>query len=177
MCPCGVRSFERILPLPEPFSPRFVKLLDLLQQSRTPEPAEEVVLNVLVTQPWLVSEIATAMEPFGITPGQYNVLRILRGSHPERVSCSYIGSRLLDRTPDVTRLLDRLEKLGLTERRRAEHDRRVVEVGITEAGLDLLDRLDAPVSGAITHATRHLTDDEKRTLSALLEKLRTDQAR
>ncbi len=150
-------------------------LAELIQQTNFASPAQEALLNVFATDSWAAGEIAAAISPLGITRAQYNVLRILRGHHPERYACSEIGCRLLDRTPDVTRLLVRLEKQGLVERRQAEHDRRVVEVGITPAGLDLLDRLDEPVARATARVTRHLSDDELGTLSRLLEKMRTDQ--
>ena len=91
------------------------------------------------------------------------------------MTCSQVGSRLLHRTPDVTRLLARLEKAGLLTRTRATTDRRAVEVAITEAGLVLLSELDGPARGEIAAVTRHLTDDELATLSSLLERLRADQ--
>ncbi len=151
-------------------------LADLIQQPHFASPAQEAVLNVTATESWVGGELAAALAPHGVTPAQYNVLRILRGSHPEPRTCSEIGGRLVDRTPDVTRLLDRLERMGLVYRRRAAHDRRVVEVGVTDAGTALLDALDAPVTATIDRLARHLTADEQRTLSHLLEKMRTDQA-
>ena len=152
-----------------------MKLADLIRQSHFASPAQEAVLNVTATESWVTGEIAASLAPHGVTPAQYNVLRILRGSHPEPRTCSEIACRLLDRTPDVTRLLDRLERMGLVYRRRAEHDRRVVEVGVTDAGTALLEALDAPVSATIDRLAQHLTPDEQRTLSQLLEKMREDQ--
>ena len=148
-------------------------LSDLIKQDRFASPAQEAMLNVLVTYPWLMGELAAAMEPFGLTPAQYNVLRILRGRHPERATCSYIGERLLDRTPDVTRLLDRLERAGFVHRRRADYDRRVVEVSLTDEGLARLKAMDGPMQQAIDRLTGGLTPDEHATLSRLLDKLRT----
>ncbi|MGB3544504.1 MarR family winged helix-turn-helix transcriptional regulator [Rubrivirga sp.] len=148
---------------------------ELIQQSRFASPAQEAVLNVLATASWVSSEISSALAPHGVTQAQYNVLRILRGRHPGNYACSEISERLLDRTPDVTRLLVRLESRGLVHRKRAEHDRRVVEVEITDAGLEVLSALDAPVQGAIDQTTAHLSEVELETLSQLLERLRTDQ--
>ena len=148
-------------------------LSELIKQDRFASPAEEAMLNVLVTYPWLMGELSAAMEPFGLTPAQYNVLRILRGSHPERATCSYIGDRLLDRTPDVTRLLDRLERAGLVHRRRAEHDRRVVEVAVTDAGLARLEEMDSTMRQTIGRVTGGLTPEEHTTLSRLLDKMRS----
>lgn len=150
-------------------------LADLIRQDQFASPAHESLLNVLVTASWIQSEIADALAPHGVTQAQYNVLRILRGAHPDCYTCSEVGERLLDRTPDVTRLLVRLEGHGFVERRRAEHDRRVVQVEITPAGLDVLGRLDEPVQEAIERVGRHLSAAEHEVLSALLERLRTDQ--
>lgn len=152
-----------------------MKLSELIKQDHFASPAQEAMLNVMVTSSWLLGEMAATMAPYGMTPAQYNVLRILRGSHPETLTCSAIGERLLDRTPDVTRLLNRLERAGLVHRERAEHDRRVVEVGITEKGLDLLARMQDDIRAAQDRVTRHLSADEHRQLIDLLERLRTDQ--
>jgi DNA-binding MarR family transcriptional regulator len=116
------------------------------------------------------------MAPFGLTPAQYNVLRILRGSRGETMTCSEIGHRLLDRTPDVTRLLDRLERAGMVGRCRSTNDRRVVEVAITDDGLAVLEKMQPVVDGLLQQLTRHLSDEENRQISALMERLRTDQS-
>ena len=150
-------------------------LADLIQQPHFASSAQEALLNVFATDSWAGGEIAATIAPGGITRAQYNVLRVLRGHHPERYTCSDIAGRLLDRTPDVTRLLARLENQGLVVRHRAEHDRRVVMVEITPAGLDVLAKLDAPLNRTIDRLTRHLSEDELHTLSHLLEKMRTDQ--
>ena len=152
-----------------------MNLADLIKQPRFASAGQEAVLNVVATESWIAGEIADALEPYGITPAQYNVLRILRGAQGGCYTCSDIAERLLDRTPDVTRLLDRLQRAHLLTRCRAEHDRRVVHVSITEKGRELLNRLDAPMEALMARLTRHLSEDEHRTLSALLEKLRTDQ--
>ncbi|NNF58862.1 MAG: MarR family transcriptional regulator [Rhodothermaceae bacterium] len=150
-------------------------LSELIHQPQFSSAAQEALLNVLVTESWVTSEFAATLAPLEITPAQYNVLRILRGTHPRPQTCSDIAERLLDRTPDVTRLLVRLERAALIARCRAEHDRRVVEVSITDKGLDLLSRLDDPMDQAIGRLTRHLSDEELQTLSSLLDRLRTDQ--
>ena len=148
---------------------------DLIQQTRFESAEQEALLNVLATASYVTSEINATLAPHGITHPQYNVLRILRGRRPDRYACSEIAERLLDRTPDVTRLLVRLEGRGLVHRQRAEHDRRVVEVEVTPAGLSLLDRLDGPVAETLARLTSHLDDEETATLSALLERVRADQ--
>ena len=152
-----------------------MRLAELIQQTSFASRAQEAVLNVFATESWVSGEIAGALAPHGVTEAQYNVLRILRGSHPTRLACSDIGDRLVDRTPDVTRLLIRLEAQGLVQRRRAEHDRRVVEVAITPAGLDTLAKLDDPVRDVIARVTEGLSESELGTLCALLERMRDGQ--
>ena len=152
-----------------------MKLNDLIHQAHFRTPALETLLNVMVTHSYVQGELQSVMQQEGLTHAQYNVLRILRGAETDRVPCAYIGERLLDRTPDVTRLLARLEANGYVKRRRADYDRRVVEVGITDLGREVLGRLDGPVDTRISSLTQHLTADDLHTLSHLLEKLRADQ--
>ncbi len=149
-----------------------MKLSERLQQRRFSSPAQESMLNIMVTSSWMLGQMAAEMSPYGITPAQYNVLRILRGSYPEKLTCSEIGARLIDRTPDVTRLLNRLQKAHLVGRERAQHDRRVVEVSITPEGMDVLEKLDPIVESATQRLTGSLSDTEHAQLSALLDRLR-----
>lgn len=152
-----------------------MNLRELIKQTSFASAAQEALLNIMVTHSWIVGRLSAAMAPYGVTLVQYNVLRILRGSHPERLTCSEVGERMLDRTPDVTRLLDRLERGGFIERARADYDRRVVEVGISKKGVAVLDRMEGDIRDVQGRLTRHLSEEELRELSATLDRLRTDQ--
>ncbi|HET6567598.1 MAG TPA: MarR family transcriptional regulator [Rhodothermales bacterium] len=152
-----------------------MKLSELIRQDHFATPGQEALFNVVVSSNWILGSLAAAMAPHSITPAQYNVLRILRGSHPNTLTCSEIGQRLLDRTPDVTRLLNRLERSGYIVRERADHDRRVVEVTISQKGLDLLEQMRSDVDREVDALTQHLSPEEHQQLSNLLERLRTDQ--
>ncbi len=152
-----------------------MKLSERIKQRHFVSPAQEALLNILVTSSWLLNELSALMAPFGVTPTQYNVLRILRGSHPGKLTCTEVGRRMLDRTPDVTRLLNRLERAGLVTRNRSSHDKRVVEVGITEKGLELLARMQPVVDAAQERLMRRLSPEELRLLSDLLDRLRVDE--
>ncbi len=152
-----------------------MKLSERIKQRHFVSPAQEALLNILVTSSWLLNELSALMAPFGVTPTQYNVLRILRGSHPGKLTCTEVGRRMLDRTPDVTRLLNRLERAGLVTRNRSSHDKRVVEVGITEKGLELLARMQPVVDAAQERLMRRLSPEELRLLSELLDRLRVDE--
>jgi DNA-binding MarR family transcriptional regulator len=106
---------------------------------------------------------------------QYNVLRILRGA-PEGLPCGEIASRMITRDPDVTRLLDRLEKRGLISRCRETKDRRTVMARITPDGLKLLSRLDEPVQAAHRKQLGHLGRERLRVLTELLRAFRSQLA-
>lgn len=103
-----------------------------------------------------------------LSSNQYNVLRILRGS-PEGLPCGEIGSRMITRDPDITRLLDRLEKRNLISRSRETRDRRMVMAKITPEGLELLARMDEPVREAHRSQLGHLGRERLRALNNLLQ--------
>src|SRR5262245_30589860 len=103
---------------------------------------QEVSLNLARTQDELFQQFMILFESKGISGSQYNVLRILRGKAGDGTSCQEVACQMINRMPDITRLVDRLEKAELVERRRTPSDRRVVLIKITKKGLDLLQCLD-----------------------------------
>ena len=143
-------------------------------QQRRPfaSPAEEAFLNLLRTAFTLERRHAAFLEPFGVTPTQYNALRILAGSHPRPLPCRTIGSRMVTPVPDVTRLVRRLEGKGLVRRRRDRLDRRVVAVAITAAGRRRLAAIEAPLADWLETHLGRLGDRELQRLSRSLERLR-----
>jgi DNA-binding MarR family transcriptional regulator len=133
---------------------------------------EETTLNIARTADLLTLKLMDVLKPHGLSATQYNVLRILRGAGSEGASCKDIGARMVTRDPDVTRLMDRLEKRGFLTRDRAKEDRRVVTHRLTPDGLDLVNALDGPIEEAHQHAMRHMGKAKLRELVALLEELR-----
>jgi len=112
------------------------------------------------------------LKPHGLTGTQYNVLRILRGAEPDGLACSGIGDRMISHDPDMTRLLDRMEKRGLITRARQTNDRRVVKARITSAGLALLKSLDHPVRELHKRQFHHIPPARLKSLAGLLEEVR-----
>jgi DNA-binding MarR family transcriptional regulator len=108
----------------------------------------------------------------GLSATQYNALRILRGAGPGGLTCSEIGERMINRDPDITRLLDRLERRSLVRRKREPQDRRVIRCGITNAGLALLKALDRPVLTLNRRLLGHLGEGRLQSLISLLETAR-----
>jgi len=118
-----------------------------------------------IIEPWEKFLKSTAE----LTLNQYNVLRILRGSHPAKLPSGDIGERMIARDPDITRLVDRLSRRGLVTRSRGHHDRRIVEVGITEKGRQILRTLDEHVERMPVAMLGHLGRGKLEQLSELLE--------
>ena len=108
-------------------------------------PTEEAMLNLMVAADHVRTRLDRVCAEYKITHGQYNVLRILRGVHPEGHPRCEIAVRMLERAPDVTRLVDRLEAQGLVKRDRSEHDRRLSITRITEKGLSVLARMEPAI--------------------------------
>ena len=128
----------------------------------------KALINIKYTANWLSSKENEFFKPYGISPQQFNILRILRGAK-EKIKVQIVKDRMIERAPNATRLMDKLCDKNLIERERCEHDRRVVYVKISEDGLQLLAKIDAINNVSFLDK---LTDDEAATLSNLLDKIR-----
>ena len=142
---------------------------------RTASPEEVAYLDLLRTTEMLSRPVSQLLKTEDLSPAQYNVLRILRGS-PDGLTCREIGNRMITRDPDITRLLDRLEKRKLIFRSRDDQDRRVVLTRITGVGLDLLARLDQPVRALHRRLLGPLGPERLLALAQLLEACRSGLA-
>ena len=142
---------------------------------KAPLGEEAAFLDLVRTTEALSRPVAQLLKTEDLSSAQYNVLRILRGC-PEGLTCGDIADRMITRDPDITRLLDRMEKRQLISRGRNQKDRRVVLTRITPDGLALLDRLDQPVHDLHLRLLGHLGPERLRTLRQLLETCRTETA-
>jgi len=132
----------------------------------------EIFIALQKTADSLGLEAEQLLKPHGLTGTQYNVLRILRGAEPEGLPCGTIGERMICHDPDMTRLLDRMEKRDLISRARQTDDRRVVKTRITPAGLALLKGLDQSVRELHKRQFLHMPAARLRSLAQLLEEVR-----
>lgn len=138
---------------------------------RTGALEEAVFLDLLRTTDLLSRRLVPVLKESAVSPAQYNVLRILRGA-PEGLTCGEIAGRMITRDPDITRLLDRLEKRALIFRNREARDRRTVLTRVTNKGLSLLARLDKPIMRAHQKLLGHLGPARLNTLTQLLRQAR-----
>lgn len=128
----------------------------------------KALINIKYTANWLSSKETEFFKPYGISPQQYNILRILRGA-AKPVKVQLIKERMIERAPNATRLMDKLCDKKLIERERCEHDRRVVYINISDIGLKLLSKIDEQNNKSFLD---NLTEEEAKTLSDLLDKIR-----
>jgi DNA-binding MarR family transcriptional regulator len=136
---------------------------------------EAAYLDLVRTTEMLSRPVTQLLKAEDLSPAQYNVLRILRGCL-DGLTCGEIGNRMITRDPDITRLLDRMEKRKLISRSRSDQDRRVVLTRITETGLHLLNQLDEPVRDTHRRLLGHLGPERLRVLRELLQASRRELA-
>jgi len=133
---------------------------------------EEAFIAILRTADQLQQRLVEFLKPHGLSPTQFNALRILRGAGEAGLPCSEISERMINHDPDITRLLDRLEQRGFVERQRDERDRRVHIARIARAGLQILKDLDRPVEEFHSHSIPKVGQAGLQSLIRQLEKVR-----
>ena len=148
-----------------------MKLEDEIVQQIFESDYHKLSINILYTSNWLLNLHTEKLKPYNLTVQQFNILRILRGQHPNVVNLKLIKERMLDKMSDVSRLVERLREKGFVDRKTCPSDRRHIDVCITNAGLQLLKKLDSDLKD-INSIFSSLSNDEIKTLNDLLDKLR-----
>ena len=150
-----------------------MRLEEEIKQSTFQSEGQKAYLNIIYTAGWLSLRQAAAFRPYGLTLPQFNVLRILRGQHPKPATVALLIDRMLDKTSNASRIVDKLEEKKLVTRTVCPANRRAVDICITEAGLALLGQID---DSGLTDVRRNgmnaLSDAEAAQLNELLDKIR-----
>lgn len=131
----------------------------------------KAIVNLIYTNSWLNQRHVALFKPFGLTTPQFNILRILRGQHPEPSTVNLLIDRMLDKSSNASRIVDKLEEKGLVIRKQCSDDRRAVDVFISDEGLTLLSRLDKEME-SWERDSRTLSEEDCKTLNQLLDKIR-----
>ena len=142
-----------------------------IQQSKFRSAYQKASINLIYTLGWMRDKTKCFFESEDITPQQFNILRILRGSFPQPLSTLQIRERMLEKMSDTSRIVDRLITKGLVKKVTCKSDRRLVDVIITDKGKKLLERLDLK-QNEMDNVLGNLTEQEAQMLSALLDKIR-----
>lgn len=150
-----------------------MKIEDEIKQSvKFASEYQKIAVNILYTASWINAHHSHILKGYGVTPQQFNLLRILRGQHPRPATVNLLIERMLDKSSNASRLVDRLSQKGLVERCANEADKRSVNVIITEKGLGLLSKIDTE-SDLLEKNLHTLTSAEAQELNRLLDKLRS----
>jgi DNA-binding MarR family transcriptional regulator len=142
-----------------------------IKQEKFESEFHKVAVNLLFTSSWLYNINADRLKAHDITPEQYNVLRILRGSHPKPLMLAEVTCRMIDKSSNATRLVEKLRVKGFVKREICEGNRRQVDIFITDKGLGILKKIDAEESEWIT-TLKNISKAEAIELNRILDKLR-----
>ena len=148
-----------------------MKIEEEIKQQRFRSPFHKVGINLVFTASWMVNKQQDFFKKFGVTASQFNILRILRGQYPNKISGAEIKSRMLDRNSDIPRMLDRLIKKNLITKSQCPNDKRAADIVITEQGLAILKEIDVDID-RIEAMQINLSEEEAAQLSDLLDKCR-----
>lgn len=143
-----------------------------IRQEKFGSEHHKAAINILFTSSWVYRRNAARLKPFGITPEQYNVMRILRGSLPAPMRLADIACRMIDRSSNATRLVEKLRTKGLVKRERCEDNRRAVDIWITDKGMALMKAIDEREHEWVA-SFRSISSSEAKELNRLLDKLRS----
>lgn len=149
-----------------------MKLEQEIQQEKFQSEYHKVHVNVLFTASWLNLQTTKLLKSYNISPQQFNILRILRGMHPEPASVKILTERMIDKMSNASRLVEKLKQKGLVEREASENDRRRVNVSITPQGLELLEKASHDIEKSIKSNLSNLSTSEASQLNKLLDKIR-----
>ncbi len=148
-----------------------MKIEEELRQKKFSSKRQMSHLNIMFTANWLVDQVEEVVKCFGITHQQYNVLRILKGKHPGCCAAGDIREVMIDKSPDLTRLIDRLVNKTFVTRRECVENRRKLDIAITDKGLALLEKIVPTLSKQLIGQT-NITDQEANELNRILDKMR-----
>lgn len=123
-----------------------MKLEEEIHTNKFVSEIQKATINLLFTSHWLHTRINTYLKPFGLTHEQFNVMRILKGKHPEKMCVKNIGMRMIEKNSNVPRILDRLEKKGWIFRQQSQEDRRETVTSITPAGMEILEKASSAIA-------------------------------
>ncbi len=151
-----------------------MKLEEEIKQTRFDDEFLKAVLNILLTADRISSATNATLKPFGISKEQFNVLRILQGQHAKPISLQQIAERMISKSPNATRLVEKLRSKDLLQRSQCESNRRMVDIVITKKGLALLKEIGPQVKES-SNVFRNISDDEALELNRILDKMRTSK--
>jgi len=143
-----------------------------IQQKKFTSEFSKALINIRYTESWISQKFQGILKPSELTTPQYNILRILRGQYPNPATINLLIERMIDKSSNASRIVDKLEEKGLVDRRRCKNDGRAVDVIISNEGLQILESLDGDLAD-LENKIKILSDEEAEQLNTLLDKIRS----
>ena len=148
-----------------------MKIEEAIKQKKFTSEYQKLFINIIYTANWLNNESIKTLKPFGISPPQYNVLRILKGQHPKAITVNNIIDRMLDKSSNASRLVDKLKQKEFVERETCGNDRRQVDIKITTKGIAIIEEISKKMD-SFSNMKEAITLEEAEKLNTVLDKLR-----
>ena len=148
-----------------------MKIGDAIKQKEFKSEFQKLFINIIYTANWLNNESIKTLKPFGISPQQYNVLRILKGQHPNAITVNNIIDRMLDKSSNASRLVDKLKQKGLVERDVCNNDRRQVDIKITIKGIAIVEEISKKMD-SFNNIKDAITIEEAEKMNTIFDKLK-----
>jgi len=149
-----------------------MRLEEEIQQSKFKDEHHKLGVNIIYSAAWMSSINLKALKEFKLSIQQFNILRILKGRHPEPATVKLLTERMIDKMSNASRLVEKLKQKGLVERTACPSDRRQVDIGITEKGINIISKASEIVEGEVKNSLSNLTNKEAKQLNDLLDKMR-----
>lgn len=149
----------------------FMELEKEIRQKKFQSEYHKAAVNIVYTYSWLNGKNSKFFREYGISPQQFNILRILRGQHPSPVTINLLIERMLDKMSNASRLVDKLKEKGMVARKICKKDRRACDVVITQRGMDILEKIDKKTN-LLNDALKTITVEEAKELNRILDKMR-----
>ena len=149
-----------------------MKIEDEINQKKFKNEYQKLAINTLFTATWISSANMYSLKPYGISWQQFNILRILKGMHPQPATIKLLTERMIDKMSNASRLVEKLKKKGLVERQSCDIDRRRVDIVMTEKGMDLIAKASRDLEKDMFANMANLSEEEAEQLNSLLDKLR-----
>ncbi len=148
-----------------------MKLEEAIQQKKFVSERQKANLNIMYTSSWITAKISSVLKPFGISPQQFNILRILNGQKGQPATVKLLTERMIDKMSNTSRLVEKLKSKGLVDRRECEQDRRRVDIFLTDKGFKVMSDCSGEIEKNV-ESSLNLTEVEAESLNQLLDKIR-----
>ncbi|MEM8524422.1 MAG: MarR family transcriptional regulator [Bacteroidota bacterium] len=152
-----------------------MRIEEEIKQAKFKNEYQKLQINVLFTASWLNQQTTQLLKPYKISWQQFNILRILRGRHPEPATVKVLASRMIDKTSNASRLVEKLRQKGYVERSECQEDRRRVDIILTELGMQIVNEASDRLEEKLQEKLTQISEEEAQLASDILDRMRGEE--